>query len=53
MVGGSLLQHTLAAEISQSGVGLHSGAITQVRVLPARAGSGRYFVRVDLPSTLR
>lgn len=49
MVGGSLLQHTLASEISQSGVGLHSGAITQVRVLPARAGSGRYFVRVDLP----
>lgn len=42
-------QHTLAAEISQSGVGLHSGAIASVQVLPARAGSGLYFVRVDLP----
>ncbi|MEH2113250.1 UDP-3-O-acyl-N-acetylglucosamine deacetylase [Nostoc sp.] len=42
-------QHTLAAEITQIGVGLHSGVNTQVRVLPAEAGSGRYFVRVDLP----
>lgn len=49
MVGGSLLQHTLASEISQSGVGLHSGVVTQVRVLPAAPGQGRYFVRVDLP----
>ncbi len=45
----SLVQHTLAAEISQSGVGLHSGVNTHVRVLPAAAGQGRYFVRVDLP----
>ena len=45
----SLLQHTLAAEISQSGVGLHSGIFTYLRVLPAAAGQGRYFVRVDLP----
>jgi UDP-3-O-[3-hydroxymyristoyl] N-acetylglucosamine deacetylase len=42
-------QHTLAAEITQFGVGLHSGVSTQVRILPAEAGSGRYFVRVDLP----
>ncbi|MBH8552344.1 UDP-3-O-acyl-N-acetylglucosamine deacetylase [Nostocaceae cyanobacterium CENA357] len=42
-------QHTLAAEITQTGVGLHSGVITHVRILPADAGSGRYFVRVDLP----
>jgi UDP-3-O-[3-hydroxymyristoyl] N-acetylglucosamine deacetylase len=42
-------QHTLAAEITQTGVGLHSGVITHVRILPAEAGSGRYFVRVDLP----
>jgi UDP-3-O-[3-hydroxymyristoyl] N-acetylglucosamine deacetylase len=32
-----------------SGIGLHSGATTQVRVLPAKAEAGRYFVRVDLP----
>jgi UDP-3-O-[3-hydroxymyristoyl] N-acetylglucosamine deacetylase len=31
------------------GVGLHSGKTTQVRVLPAEDGEGRYFVRVDLP----
>jgi UDP-3-O-[3-hydroxymyristoyl] N-acetylglucosamine deacetylase len=42
-------QHTLAAEITQIGVGLHSGVSTKVRILPAEAGSGRYFVRVDLP----
>ncbi len=42
-------QHTLAGEITQIGVGLHSGVSTQVRILPAEAGSGRYFVRVDLP----
>lgn len=44
-------QHTLAAQIIQTGVGLHSGVTTQVRVKPAEAGSGRYFVRVDLPDT--
>ncbi len=42
-------QHTLAAQITQIGVGLHSGVSTQVRILPTEAGSGRYFVRVDLP----
>jgi len=44
-----MLQHTLAAEIVQTGVGLHSGVETCVRLLPADLGSGRYFVRVDLP----
>lgn len=44
-----LQQHTLASEISQSGVGLHTGLSVRVRVLPAAAGQGRYFVRVDLP----
>ncbi|MDZ7959185.1 MAG: UDP-3-O-acyl-N-acetylglucosamine deacetylase [Aulosira sp. DedQUE10] len=42
-------QHTIAAEITQTGVGLHSGVNTQVRILPSEVGSGRYFVRVDLP----
>ncbi|MBD2387563.1 UDP-3-O-acyl-N-acetylglucosamine deacetylase [Cylindrospermum sp. FACHB-282] len=42
-------QHTLAGEITQTGVGLHSGVSTHVRILPAEVGSGRYFVRVDLP----
>jgi UDP-3-O-[3-hydroxymyristoyl] N-acetylglucosamine deacetylase len=42
-------QHTLAAEIVHTGVGLHSGNNTKVRILPAPPQSGRYFVRVDLP----
>jgi len=44
-------QYSIAAPITQTGVGLHSGVITHVRILPAEAGSGRYFVRVDLPDT--
>jgi UDP-3-O-[3-hydroxymyristoyl] N-acetylglucosamine deacetylase len=44
-------QHTLAAPIAQTGIGLHSGANTHVRILPAPTGSGRYFVRVDLPDS--
>ena len=42
-------QHTLASEISKSGVGLHSGITTHIRLKPADAGEGRYFVRIDLP----
>ncbi|MBD2690349.1 UDP-3-O-acyl-N-acetylglucosamine deacetylase [Anabaena catenula] len=44
-------QHTLAGEITQTGVGLHSGVSTHVRILPAEVGSDRYFVRVDLPNS--
>jgi UDP-3-O-[3-hydroxymyristoyl] N-acetylglucosamine deacetylase len=43
------MQHTLAGEITQFGVGLHSGVEVKVRVMPSAAGEGRYFVRVDLP----
>ncbi|NET34747.1 MAG: UDP-3-O-acyl-N-acetylglucosamine deacetylase [Cyanothece sp. SIO1E1] len=42
-------QCTLTDGFERSGVGLHSGVMTQVRVLPAAAGTGRHFVRVDLP----
>jgi UDP-3-O-[3-hydroxymyristoyl] N-acetylglucosamine deacetylase len=42
-------QHTLKVEFERSGIGLHSGIFTTVRVLPATIGEGRYFVRVDLP----
>ena len=42
------LQHTLAAPVSCTGVGLHLGQTTQVNVLPAAADSGRYFVRIDV-----
>ncbi|NEP10481.1 MAG: UDP-3-O-acyl-N-acetylglucosamine deacetylase [Symploca sp. SIO2C1] len=42
-------QYTLGGIFERSGVGLHSGISTRVRVLPASPGEGRYFVRVDLP----
>ena len=40
---------TLKTEFELSGVGLHSGVDTTVKVMPANPGEGRYFVRVDLP----
>lgn len=42
-------QQTLMQGFERSGVGLHSGLVSTVRVLPAAVGQGRYFVRVDLP----
>ncbi|MFB2770774.1 UDP-3-O-acyl-N-acetylglucosamine deacetylase [Pelatocladus sp. BLCC-F211] len=45
------MQKTLAAEITLTGVGLHSGVNTKVRIIPTQADSGRYFVRTDLPNT--
>ncbi len=44
-------EYTLKAAFTCSGVGLHTGVMTTVRVLPANIGEGRYFVRVDLPET--
>ncbi|MBW4520651.1 MAG: UDP-3-O-acyl-N-acetylglucosamine deacetylase [Scytolyngbya sp. HA4215-MV1] len=43
-------QQTLKEEVVLSGVGLHTGLSTSVRLLPADVGRGRYFVRVDLPN---
>lgn len=43
------LQQTLQSEFTRSGIGLHAGLLVQVRVLPAPAGRGRYFARVDKP----
>ncbi|MEA5536303.1 UDP-3-O-acyl-N-acetylglucosamine deacetylase [Crocosphaera sp. XPORK-15E] len=40
---------TIEKGFTLSGIGLHSGATTQVTILPAKSGEGRYFVRVDLP----
>jgi len=42
-------QRTLRTAVEVSGVGLHSGAIVQARLLPAAQGTGIEFVRVDLP----
>ncbi|MEQ9487181.1 UDP-3-O-acyl-N-acetylglucosamine deacetylase [Coleofasciculus sp. F4-SAH-05] len=44
-----MTNYTLGAAFERSGIGLHSGITTTVGVLPAVAGMGRYFVRVDLP----
>lgn len=41
--------HTLKTDFELSGIGLHGGEQTRVRVLPAAVGEGRYFVRTDLP----
>lgn len=41
-------QHTIAAEASFEGVGLHTGESTRVRFRPAEPGTGIRFRRVDL-----
>ncbi len=46
-----MTKYTLSGIFERSGVGLHSGILTKVRVLPAATGEGRFFVRVDLPGT--
>jgi UDP-3-O-[3-hydroxymyristoyl] N-acetylglucosamine deacetylase len=42
---------TLAAPITLEGIGLHSGRPAMVRVVPAPAGHGLVFHRVDLPGS--
>jgi UDP-3-O-[3-hydroxymyristoyl] N-acetylglucosamine deacetylase len=42
---------TLAAPITMEGVGLHSGRPALVRLVPAPAGHGLVFHRVDLPGS--
>jgi UDP-3-O-[3-hydroxymyristoyl] N-acetylglucosamine deacetylase len=41
-------EHTIRTPVECRGVGLHSGAPVHLRILPARAGSGVVFRRVDL-----
>ncbi|XP_057834241.2 probable UDP-3-O-acyl-N-acetylglucosamine deacetylase 1, mitochondrial isoform X5 [Cryptomeria japonica] len=49
------LQRTISRGFSKAGVGLHSGDEAVVRVLPAMAGEGRYFIigkcRVRVPAS--
>jgi UDP-3-O-[3-hydroxymyristoyl] N-acetylglucosamine deacetylase len=42
------LEQTIAAPLEFTGVGLHSGAPVTMRLLPAPAGSGIVFRRIDL-----
>lgn len=48
MADSSHLEHTICAPVDFSGVGLHSGAPVQMRLLPAPAGCGVVFRRTDL-----
>jgi UDP-3-O-[3-hydroxymyristoyl] N-acetylglucosamine deacetylase len=40
---------TVSTTCEFQGIGLHSGITTTVKIVPADPGTGRYFVRVDLP----
>ena len=42
-------QHTLASEISISGVGIHTGQMVDMVLKPAAPNTGIVFQRVDLP----
>ena len=41
-------QHTLASDVSLSGIGLHTGVPVNLRLLPAPANTGIIFKRTDL-----
>ena len=43
------MSNILKTSFELSGVGLHSGVTTTVKVIPGKVGQGRYFVRIDLP----
>ena len=44
-------QHTLASEISISGVGIHTGQTVEMRLKPSEPNTGIVFKRVDLSNT--
>lgn len=46
--GSAHVERTIESEISFAGVGLHSGAHVNMRLVPAAAGSGIVFRRTDL-----
>lgn len=46
----SAYQHTLAAPVTYAGVGVHSGVVVNMRLLPAAPGAGITFVRTDVPA---
>lgn len=45
-------QTTLRNPVSCSGIGLHSGAVVNMTLLPAEAGSGIVFRRTDVPAEI-
>lgn len=42
------MQHTIQREVACQGIGLHSGEMIHMRLLPGSEGSGIVFVRTDL-----
>jgi len=48
-LGEEQAQQTLAGEVELSGVAVHSGRTTRLRILPTEADRGLRFRRVDLP----
>ncbi len=48
MAKASYFEHTIRAEMEFRGIGLHSGAEVSMRLVPAPAGSGIVFRRMDL-----
>ena len=44
----SIFQKTLQNKVSFSGIGLHSGKISKINILPAKEDEGIIFKRVDL-----
>lgn len=46
----SLTGHTVGGTIEISGVGLHTGTHTKIKIAAATSSEGRYFVRTDLPN---
>ena len=48
LVTGTMFEQTIAGPIEFTGVGLHTGENAAVRILPAPAGKGIVFRRVDL-----
>ena len=45
-------QHTISKSVTLSGVGLHTGVLTNMTFLPAASNHGIKFQRVDLPGQL-
>ena len=43
-----MYEHTIASAIEFKGIGLHTGEIATMRILPAPPGKGIIFRRVDL-----
>jgi UDP-3-O-[3-hydroxymyristoyl] N-acetylglucosamine deacetylase len=44
------MEKTIAQPAVCQGIGLHSGDLTTVKILPSAVGSGIHFVRTDLPT---